>query len=187
MCGVGDEAALRGDRQRDALQHPVDRDDERPHLNRHAFGRHRAQVVLVARIDAGGQRGHRAEQLAHEIGDEQQQDRDEDQQRQRGAPRAFASDVVAHAGFLRDRDALAVREGPDHHAIRAAAGIDRMQSVGECRRQREPRHAVVARLRWAAERLHEHARQLVAFARGCAGGGMERWRSRVVEQCRDLA
>ncbi len=137
MGGIGDEAALSFQAVTHAAQQAIDGMYERPDLGGQCRLVHRVQLLLVALVDFRRQPGDGTKQLAHQVGDHQQQDREQYQQGKQAAPGALAGVLVTAAGFLRHGDAFAGGGGFHQHAEGLAVqGLGR-QAIGKVGRQRQ--------------------------------------------------
>ena len=130
MRRVGDEAALHLHGLRDTGQQPVDGHHERTDFGGKLVFRQWIQFVLAALVDVSGKGGDGAEHLADQIGHDQQQHRYEHQKRQHSNLCAVARDLVAHAGFLGNGNALAGRQRPDQHAVGLVVDFEGAETIG---------------------------------------------------------
>jgi hypothetical protein len=96
--GIRHKAALRFHRLADTGEQAIDRHGKRAHLDRKVAVFDGMQFLLGALVDFLGQRRNGPEHLAHQVSDDQQQHRHENQERHHGAQRPIAGNFIAEAG-----------------------------------------------------------------------------------------
>ena len=187
--GIGDKAALRFHGLVDTREQAIDGHGKWTHLKRKVLLFDRVQLLIGAQVDFFGEGGNGPEHLAHQVGDDQQQHRHQNEKGQHRAQRPIAGDVIAKTGFLGHGKAFAVRRGCDQHAEGLATDLQRLQAIGQARRERERASCVHA---WAggsvrSQTLDDHACLFVGIREGQAVGRRGRREALPLDELRHLA
>jgi hypothetical protein len=104
--GIRHKAALRFHRLADTGEQAIDR-HKRAYLDRKVAVFDRMQFLLCALVDFLGQRRDGPEHLAHQVSDDQQQHRHENQKRHHRAQCSIAGNFIAEARLLSHSNAFA--------------------------------------------------------------------------------
>ena len=111
MGRVRQESPLHGDGLGDARQKSLDRDDERPDLERQPHIGDLTPVRFRAALEVVRDALQRPEHPADRDADHERQKNDQAQERRNGAQRALVRDLVADSRLLADGDAEAAARG----------------------------------------------------------------------------
>lgn len=189
MCRIRHKTALGLHGLTHAGQQTIDRHGEGPYLDREVAIVDRMQFLLGTLVDCPGERGNRAEHLAHQVGDDQQQHRHQNQERHHGAQRTVVGDFVAKLGFLSHRNAFTRGRGLDQYAEVLAADIQRLQPIRQGCRQGKSTAGIHARRRriGLAQTLDDHARLFIGIRESGIGGRQGRRQKPTIHELRDLA